>query len=270
MKFCRAALLSCLLFINTAFANTFTTDLTDIWWNPSESGWGVTLSHQTDFVFLTFFVYGPDNRPKFYTGQASFTGSANGQIIFSGPVFETTGPWLGLGAFNPNAVTARQVGTTTLSANVSAATLTYSIDGVSVTKSIQRQTFRNNSFSGTYLGVFTAARTGCANPANNGTSQAVQALNITMTASTFTMRGVDANSNQICTYNGNYTQTGRMGRSTGTFSCPATNSIPIENGTYDFFELEANKNSVTGRFSLASNICASFRGHHTWTKLIVD
>ena len=87
MKTFRALALSLCVLASTAFANTFGTDMTDMWWNPNESGWGVTATHQNEIVFLTFFVYGTDNRPTWYVGQAAYTGlNGQGAASFSGPI----------------------------------------------------------------------------------------------------------------------------------------------------------------------------------------
>ena len=69
MKFVQTFLLSFFVLANMARANTFGSDMTDLWWNANESGWGVTATHQGDVVFLTFFVYGMDNRPTFIPRQ---------------------------------------------------------------------------------------------------------------------------------------------------------------------------------------------------------
>ena len=39
------------------------TDYTDIWYLPSESGWGVNLIQAEDVIFVTLFIYGPNNQP---------------------------------------------------------------------------------------------------------------------------------------------------------------------------------------------------------------
>ena len=36
-------------------AQSLGTAFSDLWWNPAESGWGVTVDHQQDAMFLTFF-----------------------------------------------------------------------------------------------------------------------------------------------------------------------------------------------------------------------
>ena len=252
MKKLAACLLSLCLCSPLAFANTFTTDLTDLWWNANESGWGVTATHQREIVFLTFFVYGVDSRATFYTGQASFVAQAgSGALIFSGPMFETSGPWLGI-PFNPNLVTRRQVGTVTFTAFVDTATLNYSVDGTFVSKALTRQTFRNNDLTGGFAGVFTQTSSGCSTPANNTTMESVVGVSITNTATALSMTTNENGS--ICNYSGSYRQSGRMGSSSGTYSCPG------RSGSYDMVEIEANPSGITGRFAAQNNLCSQVTG----------
>ena len=252
MKKLAAFLLSLCLGSPFAFANTFTTDLTDLWWNANESGWGVTATHQREIVFLTFFVYAADSRATFYTGEAAYAGqSSSGALIFSGPMYETRGPWIGV-PFNPNLVTIRPVGTVTFSAFVDAATLTYTVDGTVVSKSLTRQTFRSNDLTGSFAGVIRQASSGCAAPANNATVESVVGVAISQTATSF---GITTNeSGTICNYVGNYRQSGRMGSSTGTYTCPGVA------GSYDMFEIEANPSGITARFTAPNNLCSQVAG----------
>ena len=248
MKCFRAILLSLFAFANSTFANTFTSDLSDLWWNANESGWGVTVTHQSEVIFLTFFVYDPSNRPTFYTGQTTYSNNtAQGSQVYSGQMYQTSGPWLGA-LFNPNAVSNRQVGTVNFTAFLDTATLTYSIDGIVVTKSLTRQTFRNNNLSGQFAGVLRSTASGCTNPIFNGTTEAIAGIGITHSGASFSMATNDGV--EICNYSGNYTQAGRIGRSRGNYSCPG------RTGTYDFVDIEATFQSISGRFTTVSSICA--------------
>ena len=248
MKRFRAVLLSLFAFANATFANTFTSDLSDLWWNANESGWGVTVTHQQEVIFLTFFVYDSSNRPTFYTGQTTYSNNtAQGSQLYSGQMYQTSGPWLGT-IFNPNAVGIRQVGTVTFSAFLDQATLTYSVDGTVVIKSLTRQTFRNNNLSGQFVGVLRSTASGCTNPINNGTVETIAAVGITHSGTSFSMASNDGV--EICNYIGNYTQYGRTSRSQGNYSCPG------RTGTYDLIDVEATRQSISGRFSAASSICA--------------
>ena len=131
MKFL-AALLACIS--TSAMAATATTDFSDLWWNPNEDGWGVTLTQQNQILFVTLYVYQSNNQPKWYVGPATqFLGvDATGAVAFSGPLFEATGPYFG-GAWT-GGIQATQVGTITFSASqISVGTLNYTINNVPVT-----------------------------------------------------------------------------------------------------------------------------------------
>jgi C-terminal processing protease CtpA/Prc len=43
-----------------------TTEITGLWWNANESGWGVTLTQQYDIIFATLFTYNDDGSPTWY------------------------------------------------------------------------------------------------------------------------------------------------------------------------------------------------------------
>ncbi|MEZ5443050.1 MAG: integrin alpha [Lysobacterales bacterium] len=41
----------------------------DLWWNASEAGWGLTLSHQGDVIFLLWYTYGEEGRDQWISGS---------------------------------------------------------------------------------------------------------------------------------------------------------------------------------------------------------
>jgi hypothetical protein len=250
MKIIRTLLVSMLVFANSVFANTTSTDMTDLWWNANESGWGVTVAHRGDIAFLTLFVYDASGKPKWYTGQTTFTGAASGVSIFSGPMYETSGPWFGT-FFDPNTVGVRQVGTVTFAATVYSATLTYSVDGTAVSKTLMRMTLRNNDLTGDYAGILRSSAAGCAS-GTNSVFEETRAISITTSGSTFSMETVAGV--LVCRYAGNYTQTGRMGRSQGTYTCRALR------GTYDFEEIETSPGSISLRFTESNDNCSQITG----------
>lgn len=239
---------------STAMATTFGTDMSDLWWNANESGWGVTATQQNEVVFLTFFVYGADNRAVWYVGQTSYSGiAANGAATFSGPLYQTTGPWIA-GFFDPAAVGVRVVGSATMTAFVDSATLNYSVDGVNVSKQITRQTFRLNNLTNQYTGARAQTASGCATPASNGASESSIAVSISNSNSAFAMS--TNNGSMVCNYSGDYVQSGRMGSSRGSYSCPGIA------GTYNMFEIEANPSGITARISASDNLCSQYTGRY--------
>src|SRR5690348_11167718 len=96
--------------------NNLGTTFTDLWWNPSESGWGVTVDHQENTMFLTFFVYRSDRTPYWVTATLTKVGAGplTSPITFAGDVIETQGPAFNA-AFNPAFVTVQKVGTAAFS-----------------------------------------------------------------------------------------------------------------------------------------------------------
>ncbi len=121
-----------------ASATSYSTDQSDLWWNQSESGWGIQFVHRGNLIFATMFVYDPSHVPIWYGGTLYPTGAS---FTWSGSNYVTSGPWFGNVPFDPMQVGSRIVGTMTWTAtSTSSGTLTYTVDGVSVTKLLTRQT----------------------------------------------------------------------------------------------------------------------------------
>lgn len=241
-----AFVLAALSMIGNAGATSANTDLSDIWWNPNESGWGMQMVNTGTFVFATVYVYGPNGSPTWLTGQLSRP-NTNLPVTYSGPLYVTTGPWFGSSSFNPNAVTARQAGTMTfVLTSVSTGQLTYSVDGVIVNKSVQRQPLTLDDYEGDYVAVITQTISGCFTPAENGTLTDARAVSIAQNGNSMAVV-VTANNGFACTINGTFTQLGRMGQLQGTYAC---NSGEI--GTATFSEMSIVPFMFTARFQSQS------------------
>jgi hypothetical protein len=55
------------------------TNYTDVWWRASESGWGTSIVHQGDAIFIAWYTYGSDGNPMWVTGFA--TRQADGSFV---------------------------------------------------------------------------------------------------------------------------------------------------------------------------------------------
>jgi len=154
------------------------TDYTDIWWNPAESGWGVNLAQSNTFIFATFFVYGPGNAPTWYAGNLTLDASG----AFVGPLYATTGTYLGTAPFNPVQSTATQVGTASFKPRAAdTGVLTYNVGGVTVNKNIERQTLTPVSIGGTYAGGVAVLDSDCADATDNGPADGPATITVTQT-----------------------------------------------------------------------------------------
>jgi lysyl endopeptidase len=120
----------------SAFDRSYAQNYQDLWFNPNETGWGVNLAHQGNTLFATLFIYDAGGRPLWLV----MSNGARTSTGFSGPLYRTLGP-----VFNASpwvAAGTTQVGTLTfVPANGNSATLTYTFNGVTVSKQIQRQVF---------------------------------------------------------------------------------------------------------------------------------
>jgi hypothetical protein len=205
---------------SVAYSQSLGTTFSDIWWNPNESGWGVTVNQQQDVLFLTFFLYRSDGSPYWVSGALSRAGTNTvAPFAFSGALYESRGPSFA-GTFDPSLVSYRPVGTATFTALlINSATLVYSIDGVTVTKALQRQTFRYLDFSGLYNGTLAYAASECPTPSQNGQGSGESGqMTILQNGSSFRIL-LQPSSGGSCVFVGTYTQTGAIGSVTGTVQC---------------------------------------------------
>lgn len=190
------------------------TDLTDIWWNPAEAGWGVQMVNTGSFTYVTIYGYGPDGKPAWFGGGLN----PSGYNLFTGNLFAATGPYFG-GAFDPAAVNVRQVGTMTFTlTGTNTGEFSYSVDGVVVNKSVQRQPLTLDDYSGNWIAGLTETVTGCLNPADNGTLTGTAAIKITQNGMSIIV-AIMTPDGATCTIDGTYSQLGRMGEIQGPYSC---------------------------------------------------
>jgi len=112
------------------------------WWNApadSESGWGLTLAHQDDVVFATWFTYDASHRAMWLSMTAFRNGTSN---TFNGLLYRATGPSLATEPFDPTQVQRDQVGTGSLAfGNTDNGSFTYTVNGIAQSKSITRLAF---------------------------------------------------------------------------------------------------------------------------------
>jgi hypothetical protein len=242
-----------ILLLLTASAQAAATDYTDIWYIPAESGWGVNVVQSDAFIFLTFFIYGPDNKPTWYV--ASVTRDAIGN--FNGPLYSTNGtsftmPWV------PPQPPGAQVGTASFQpTGPSTAKLVYTLTSgpilATVTKAIQRQTLTiiplNHTSSGAYSGAQYGTYSNCNVSASIGNGPYTDFFNLQVTqlpsgAVTFAFAYQAFN----CTFSGTLVQQGQL------YSVPGASYQCGIDPTFsaNLTEIKVTAQGVEGRFSAPS------------------
>jgi hypothetical protein len=193
-------------------------DWTDLWWDPSESGWGVNLVQSDAFMFATFFVYGPSGQPTWYTAEMTWN---QAQLAFAGPLYTFTGtgltfPWV------PGNRSVRNVGSATFrptQGGISVSyrgTLTYTFadTGLTFTKSIERQTLTSIDLAGVFTGGQYGEYYDCAAAADNNTYTDAFDLDVTQTGRDLRIQFTYAGG-LSCTLSGALEQYGSLHRING-------------------------------------------------------
>lgn len=127
-------------------ASTRAQNYSDIWWNPQESGWGITIADHESQLFVVWYTYRQDGRPVWYTVPGGTFSS--GKRLFQGDVYITRGPSYHEPSFDSSRVVATRVGTANfdfapVGMAQGGALFSYNIGGVARTTQIQRQPFGN-------------------------------------------------------------------------------------------------------------------------------
>jgi len=255
MTFLRT-LAALVLFCATA---ALATDKTDLYYIPAESGWGMTIANQGDTIFVTAYVYDSARLPTWFVGTGGLVSTdSQGVNLYGGDWYSVRGPYYGSGTFDPSTVNATKVGTFTYrELTVTAGQISYTVNGIAVTKTVQRQTLQNNpNVNGNYAGAYFSSISGCPVASGNGLVGTFFTMSASGTpvATTFTIAFQDG-SGTVCAASGPYTQAGRMGTVTGTWSCSGA-----INGNSTMFEIESGLNGVSARFHNTFGGCVE-NGH---------
>ena len=113
-------------------------DHTDLWWNPAESGWGLTLAEHGNNVFGVWFTYAPSGHPLFIVMPGVQSRTADS---FTGTLYTTTGPAYNAATFDPAQVRTTPVGSATVRFTGDTGTFTATVGGMTQVKTITRQPF---------------------------------------------------------------------------------------------------------------------------------
>lgn len=117
-------------------------DYTDLWWNPSESGWGLGVTQQAGIMFLTWFVYEDTGRPIWYVASnCAVKGGGNG---CAGRLYRVSGPPgpITTGTFDRSKVDAEDVGAIDVTfTDANNGVISYTVSNIPGSKTITRQLF---------------------------------------------------------------------------------------------------------------------------------
>ena len=201
------------------------------WWaaGGAESGWGLTLAHQDDVIFATWFTYDSSGKAMWL----SMTATRTSPTTYAGTLFRNAGPSLTSASFDSAQVQRAEVGSGTLSfGDGSNGTFAYTVDGVSQAKPITRLVFgslptctfggqNNLALATNYQGNWWATGGG---ESGWGVYFAHQGDNLFAGWFTYDTDGTPMWLSATATKTGNGVYSGTVYRTTG----PAYNSVPFD------------------------------------------
>jgi hypothetical protein len=219
------------------------TNFSDHWWSPGESGWGAAIEQQADVLFVQILVYGTDGSPVWYIASASPDATpVPGHSVYSGDLLRTSGPALAA-TFDPGAVSVRKVGALRFDADTTdTAILSYTVDGLSVSKPVTRLAWKLEDLNGEYYGGFVYDFSPTHGPCISAHFEDLGPLTIAQSGAASLVMTVQASA-RTCTFTGDYSQLGHMGTTRGTFICTQGGLT----GTYTGFEMEESAQGISGR-----------------------
>jgi hypothetical protein len=218
---------------------SYSADQSDLWWIPTESGWGIQFVQRNSTIFATMFVYDAAGKPTWYVATMNAS-----NLTWTGDLYGTKGPWFGTVPFDPKAVNATKVGTMTwVSSDVNAGTLTYTVDGTQITKQLQRQFIATEDFTGHYAGNLHRVNSNCPVLSQNGTTDIPAVAVIEAAPNGIAISVADFNLN-ACAYVGMLSQAGQMASVDGSVTCFGSN------GTFNITELQVSPLGVSFRFKV--------------------
>lgn len=222
-------------------------DYTDIWWNRGEGGWGMNVVQSENFMFVTFFIYGVDNKPTWYSAELSL--DSNG--AYSGPLYLTAGTYYALPWNVGDVTSAQQVGSASFrpsTSNAYQATMTYVVNGVgTIVKSVERQTLTSITIGGVYTGGMSASQTNCNDTSGNGSYTGTYGLQVTQSnAGAVTLSFTYPT--YACQITGTLAQHGGQYTISGaSYACTQSGST-VFSASADLSEVKATAQGIEGRW----------------------
>jgi len=227
-KFILMIAICALLCAPQANAQTFTIDtsatspLTGLWWNANESGWGASITQQSDKMFVAMYVYDIAGNATWYTMFCTANNaSCAGDLLRSKGGATPTAPW------NSSTISNPKVGTMSVQfTSNDAASMSYTLDGLSAVKQITRFVFGPPppvvpGLAGTWFGAIIETRSSCTQSQNNGARATYGQYDIGIGAGpsgavSISLAGVTG---LQCTYSGSFTTNGARVNASGNLSC---------------------------------------------------
>ena len=114
-------------------------DYSDMWWNPREPGWALTVNQYSEKLFMVWQTYDESGKPTWFVMPGGvWSRDSAGRLHFGGGAYRSTGPSWQV-PYTAKAMHLNPVGIADFSPlDASHAVFTYTVDGISGLKMVER------------------------------------------------------------------------------------------------------------------------------------
>ena len=240
-----------------------TPDPTGVWFDPAESGWGLILTQQGPNVFAGLFAYDADGKPAWWVASNVVdTGQPVNLLVgeaFAGPLYRTTGPYFGTPG-DTTALSATAVGTLRVAyvGGTDSLSLSYTIDGTTVEKTLHRQTWSSNAswFAGQITGGLFPSSSACGT--NGIFAPTPTTFNATWDDALGTVQlAWGTGSDTSCLLDATYVQTGQLASIAGPLRCGPAGNPTATLGTITISSASVGSGGFAGFANFDSGNCAT-------------
>jgi hypothetical protein len=251
-----------------ATAGSMQPDPTGIWYDLNAPGYGLSLTQQGNDIFAALFTYGTDSKAQWLVASnvvdlgtsvfvpADGVGDLNGVMAheFGGTLYRTTGATAGA-ANDSTPFSVANAGSLKVRYGAggpygSVLVLTYTVDGTTATRTLQRQTWSGNSLGGAYAGGLLVAATGsagCDSVANAGSN-----FQITISQSqASTQIAWSPVSGTQCSVSGTFAPAGNFSTFSGSGQC-TSNATPGSLNPFTITEMSVTPHGFSGSLSYSA------------------
>jgi len=240
------AFLAAGLLLGSLNAAAAVSNYSDTWWNPQEIGTGLQMVQQGETAFVTLYTYGSNGEPMWFVASEArvYAYTSGGRPAFRGTLYRTRGtPFSGT---HRNADTqVIPVGEIFLTADAdNVLAVEYTVNNITVTKRLERQTFSQPLAPLNYVGQFTLRQSLGDGSLPYGTRDFAAEVLLHVNEQGQGVLRTSESIDGVCDYRGPYKQEGRYGSFSGSYTCQSGLS-----GTFDVSSLEFTGQGVTALFN---------------------
>jgi hypothetical protein len=239
-------------------------ELTGLWWNPAEPGWGLSIHQQGDVMFASLLVYDRDGAPEWYyaTLRGSLPINYPPYLYGYDDTWRFEGDLLRATRLGSAPAQSQRVGTISFVVEGEEGSVGYTVNGRGFGSPVKRAEWAPRDLRGTFTGAKSVRTTGPCDvhgshlPVSMELSQAGDAVRIEL-----------ADGYGKCEVQGSYLAQGVAGSITGTAQC--TGKSGLTTAKFSAWNVRVDRQKASFGYWLGGETCSE-SGSVTAARLVAN